>query len=446
MSRKVLFSVLLMIGLTVTSARGASEFTGAVDSNWYDPANWTAGIPLSGAQALIGTITYPGVSALTSYPLLSGGISVGNGANGTLIIDGTTDLVIPNDYGVNTDVLTIGASGGSSVTATATISGDVTVNGYYFVVAEDEAHSIDIGGGSRANVIISAGARIETATNIGVGMNAYWSEGYATTVYQGPGSTITINYPGQTDYGLLEMGLNHSESEPVHYIMDNARIYGGIFHAGGTLEIRGQNYALGQTYRARSYAGEGNTILKLVGENSCLYSYEGLQLRGVRLDVSEYTAAEPNTWEVILDGTEGDSLWQDKDIDFVPGTDPNWELQIYHDGRIKMVWLRYNGDQNDANEPFDLVADIAPVGAPDGIVDGADLGALLARWKDTGESIADIAPVGAPDGIVDGADLGALLARWKDTYPASSPAVPEPTSLAVLSVCGLAALYRRRRR
>ncbi len=96
-------------------------------------------------------------------------------------------------------------------------------------------------------------------------------------------------------------------------------------------------------------------------------------------------------------------------------------------------------------EPCDLVADIAPVGAPDGIVDGADLGALLARWKDTGDSVADIAPVGAPDGIVDGADLGALLARWKDTCPEASPAVPEPATLTMLALGGLAMLRRRRK-
>ncbi len=93
------------------------------------------------------------------------------------------------------------------------------------------------------------------------------------------------------------------------------------------------------------------------------------------------------------------------------------------------------------------VADIAPVGTQDGIVDGGDLGALLARWKSIDPAdlaVADIAPVGAPDGVIDGADLGALLARWKDTSGiGASPAVPEPASLTMLAI-GMVSLLRRR--
>ncbi|MFO0874453.1 MAG: FG-GAP-like repeat-containing protein [Phycisphaerales bacterium] len=60
-----------------------------------------------------------------------------------------------------------------------------------------------------------------------------------------------------------------------------------------------------------------------------------------------------------------------------------------------------------------LSVSTTPVGFPgdldhDGVVDGADLGLLLAAW---GSSDAD-ADLNA-DGVVDGADLGALLAAWE---------------------------------
>jgi hypothetical protein len=43
----------------------------------------------------------------------------------------------------------------------------------------------------------------------------------------------------------------------------------------------------------------------------------------------------------------------------------------------------------------------------DGLVNGADLGALLARWGTT-DRAADL----NGDGFVDGLDLGALLSAW----------------------------------
>ena len=48
----------------------------------------------------------------------------------------------------------------------------------------------------------------------------------------------------------------------------------------------------------------------------------------------------------------------------------------------------------------------------DGVVDGADLGLMLANWgpvtSDAGSRAADL----NGDGMVDGADLGVLLSRW----------------------------------
>ena len=112
------------------------------------------------------------------------------------------------------------------------------------------------------------------------------------------------------------------------------------------------------------------------------------------------------------------------------------------------IWLADVFDKFDYGQPVQEMVDghLVVVERPHGIVDGADLGALLARWK-TNDPVADIAPVGAPDGIVDGADLGTLLARWKDTanMPSSPPALPEPATMSLLTLAGIGILARRKR-
>ena len=75
----------------------------------------------------------------------------------------------------------------------------------------------------------------------------------------------------------------------------------------------------------------------------------------------------------------------------------------------------------------------------DGFVEGLDLGILLGNFN-------SVAPPsgGELNGTdpVDGLDLGILLSEWAPAPGAAS--VPEPTSLALLGLGGLAMLMRRR--
>jgi hypothetical protein len=94
-------------------------------------------------------------------------------------------------------------------------------------------------------------------------------------------------------------------------------------------------------------------------------------------------------------------------------------------------------------------ADVAPIaggGEPadlntDGFVDGLDLGVLLGNW-DTDTTAEN----GELNGTtpVDGLDLGILLGAWNP--PASTVgAVPEPTTLALLSIASVLGCLRRRK-
>jgi hypothetical protein len=91
-----------------------------------------------------------------------------------------------------------------------------------------------------------------------------------------------------------------------------------------------------------------------------------------------------------------------------------WEEDPYPDGAMYfagLVWdtlVDYAPDRDDGlpDPPCDCTADLTC----DGIVDGADLGAVLAAWGSRGmpRRAGDI----DGDGRVDGADLAVLLAAW----------------------------------
>ena len=154
----------------------------------------------------------------------------------------------------------------------------------------------------------------------------------------------------------------------------------------------------------------------------------------------DYTYA----WNTVVQQFDSAGVLVGSQLDIAQNTSEAPDVSIAMDaaGDFVVAWSDYTtygtnlmGQRFEGSQGPVLIGDIAPVGNPDGIVDGADLGALLARWK-TNDPLADIAPVGNPDGIVDGADLGALLARWKNTIgsaPAPTPATTteEPAIVVV---------------
>jgi hypothetical protein len=96
--------------------------------------------------------------------------------------------------------------------------------------------------------------------------------------------------------------------------------------------------------------------------------------------------------------------------------------------------------------PPGVVGDIFPVPGDD-IVDGDDLGVLLANWGTVAAgNSADLFPIGG-NLLVDGDDLGVLLANWTPpAITAGGAAVPEPASFTLLLLGALAMLgiYRKR--
>jgi hypothetical protein len=84
----------------------------------------------------------------------------------------------------------------------------------------------------------------------------------------------------------------------------------------------------------------------------------------------------------------------------------------------------------------------------DGIVDVGDLGILAANWQ-LGSDPNDRMPTWGKadfnlDGVVDVGDLGILAANWSDNVYELPAAVPEPTTMSLLALAGLAAVRRKR--
>jgi hypothetical protein len=148
-----------------------------------------------------------------------------------------------------------------------------------------------------------------------------------------------------------------------------------------------------------------------------------MPLAGIAAVPASATVTVTNTGPLATSFTLGAERMSPPDwsISFVPATTP-----VLAPGRSAVVVLQATGavdadgasllvtarrDLDGATRAFAELDLVPAMPTPDlngdGIVDGADLGVLLAAWG-AGPSAADL----NEDGVVDGADLGILLAAW----------------------------------
>lgn len=302
MRQMKLVVMLLTIGLMAIGAQ-ATDFTGAEDSAWSNPNNWTAGVPDSSTAANIGTSG-------------TGSVSV--------TISGTADAGRTQ----------VGLSGGASVTGSVTIAAGATLNtwGSFLNTDEGEDHGFDVGGYAAGNLTLEANATLtmQVGDSMGLGKDDRWVGGFDTHVIMKPGSTINVGSAGD---GWASFGLGDGNASQI-LDMDRCNIDGVLFHIGGTVIVRGTVRASGRDgggYRAREYSEPKGTIMKLVGDSPLFFTPGGIQLIGLQLDVSELNHEGIGVWFTVMDCNSG-GYWGSgaKNVGFVAGTDPNWHIRLVH--------------------------------------------------------------------------------------------------------------------
>ncbi len=314
MNGRVWAVLLITTGLMAVGAQ-ATDFTGAVSTDWWDANNWTAGVPDANTPANIGTSG-------------TGSVSV--------TITGTA----------NAGRTQVGFSGGASVTGSLTIAAgaSLTTWGSFLNTDEEEDHGFDVGGNAAGNLTLEANAQLNMMVGdaMGLGKDDDWLGGFDTHIIMKPGSAITVSSTGDN---FATFGLGDGNASQI-IEMHNATINGVLFHIGGTLILKGRGNVQSYTaYRTRTYSHPPGTFIKLVGDVPLLSFPGGMSLGPgtLGLDVSECNKPAIGVWVEFLKGSPG-TYWSQKDINFIPGTDPNWRLRIVHpmpSGSVRAVEIRY---------------------------------------------------------------------------------------------------------
>ena len=268
----------------------------------------------------------------------------------------------------------------------------------------------------------STGTQVKAETAVGPD-----SDGTSTPWAGASNSDVDVNASGM-------FAIAHEESDEQYFSVYDANgdQIGTAVHVDDTGDLgSGQDnwnsVAIDDAGNVAAVAGHPNASLRHFAYTPGAPGGEYMAIEPIVFDPfndqpsSGQDTAYPNV-DIRPDGTAGMIVGYDDNEPGDYGADPYGEFQALGTGIQGFIL----GDLNS-----------------DGIVDGLDLTALAGNWDGTDLNYweGDI----NNDGTVDGLDLTALAANWDESLAGPMPNIPEPATLGLLALGGLAVLRRRRR-
>ncbi len=280
------------------------------------------------------------------------------------------------------------------------------------------------------------------------GHQSYMDEGWDWEVYHESGVTVNVDQWGGGFY--LSSGTE-VDNYAYYRAADGARmeahgvngytgfsfwLMGGILDIAGAVTLDNPNgdAIFANQNDGPAPAGSSVPVLKFSGTDPLLTVTNDAYFQNTlssdtdaaQIDVSELTLSQSDTWVTVMTAA---SLTNGDLADFVAGTDGNdWQIQVAGND----LQIKYTGSAAPQMGDINL----------SGYVDDDDLSLLLANWV-TGDvwGKGDLNNSGG----VDDDDLSLLLANWNQGVPPGAPAaVPEPATITLVALGGLALIRRRR--
>lgn len=298
----------------ITALQAQTSWKGTTSTSWSNSANWTAGIPNSGVDAIIGDANFTGSfqPSLTSGTGYCRSLTIGNGSvsstlsvarnlncYGDLII-GANGSVLQNS---NNRIITVRGNWTNNGTYSATATGTgVTFSGTPITISGTTTfRAITINYG--ANVTLAANIAVTTSVSIsgtldpstftvsGAGSIAVNSTGilmvkaatfagnYASTGGFTFSGTSTVNYASSTlnqtisaahAYGYLRIsgGTTKSLTADLPALISGTNTSGRIYVDAGTFDLQSYTCNRGTSVAGGYFILASGTTLKIGGTNS----------------------------------------------------------------------------------------------------------------------------------------------------------------------------------